>query len=190
MNEKLLSPEEQLLREVSGLAVDEVLALCYTFNHKAERLRLYLDALRRRGGLRTQFAACLICFDLARKGDQTAQTEFNLLAETIRHLDLSHVDSLVDGDPYLEFVWELLKAQLEEMDDRVEAEPPISIADEDIAEVDLLSDENWDDLFEDFDANASTPALRQEYAESIERFFRGHHGSPRVRPRIGLSAKK
>ncbi len=106
----MLEAEEQLLNEVSGLAVEEILALCYALKAAPQRLRLYSNALRRRGGERAQFASCLICFDLARQNDEIAQLEFGFLADTMRELasNTDLVQSLVGGDDYLTFVWEPL----------------------------------------------------------------------------------
>ena len=121
-DEARLLAEERLRSEVSGLGVDEILALCFSFSHKLQRLRLYLDVLRRKGGQRAQFACCLICFDMARQGDEASRLEFVYLADTIRSLadNSEMIDTLVRDDPYLSFIWDLLEAQLEEMDTRFE----------------------------------------------------------------------
>src|SRR5262245_12260970 len=98
-----LTAEEQLRREVAGLPVGDILALCYAFQKKPERLRLYLDVLRGKGGERAQFASCLICFDLARQGDHIMQREFTILGDTMRGLAQNHelVLALVGDDQYL-----------------------------------------------------------------------------------------
>jgi len=123
-----ITAEEQLRREASGLAVDDILALCYALHQRPQpsRLRLYLDVLRRRGGDRAQFACALICFDLARQGDAAAERDFGFLADTMRALaqngDL--VGQLVGGDAYLGYVWDLCRAQLDALDPRF-AEPEV-----------------------------------------------------------------
>ena len=42
MSDPNLSGEELLKQEMAGLPVDEILNLCYSFQQKTERLRLYL----------------------------------------------------------------------------------------------------------------------------------------------------
>lgn len=75
--------KETLRQEIEHLDEEELLALCYSFHTSQERLKLYLDILRKRPGQRAQFASCLLCFDLARQGHEKCQQEFPLLAETL-----------------------------------------------------------------------------------------------------------
>lgn len=178
---------EALLRdEVSALGVAEILALCYAFQHKLERLFLYLDVLRRRGGERAQFAACLICFDLARQGDEGFQKEFAFLADTMIELgcraDL--VDALIGADPYLSFLWELCQAHLAEMDPRFEA-AQMDAGVTEVATVDLLSDEDFDEL-PDFAVSAEDVTLWQRFDQSVEDFLGGEVGVPVYDPDAGF----
>lgn len=194
------SARDQLVDEVMGLGVDDILALCYSFQHtgasdrSSDRLRLYVDVLRRRGGQRAQFASCLICFDLARQGDPSFQAEFALLADTMRSLaeDAQLVGSLVGEDPYLSFVWELCEAQLDEMDPRLNGDAffeqtPSGITDlgevEEIVTFDLLSD---DDFVEDFDITIENAAMWREFDEAVERFLGGTVGVPVYDPEAGF----
>lgn len=175
--------QEALLHELAGLAVDDILALCYAFQAKPERLRLYLDALRKRGGERAQFASCLICFDLARQNEPTAQREFAFLADTMRGLAKNDtlVSSLVGGDDYLTFVWELCQAHLAEMDPRVEPEA-VDASVEVVGDLDLISDEDFADLEIDLD----TAAMVRQFDEAVEEFLGGRIGVPIYDPNAGF----
>ncbi|MBC7793567.1 MAG: hypothetical protein H7Z43_07650 [Clostridia bacterium] len=177
--------EQQLLDEVAGLPVEEILALCYSFKAKPQRLRLYSNALRRRGGERAQFASCLICFDLARQGDEVAQIEFNFLADTMRALaDKDNLAiSLVAGDDYLEFVWDLCRNQLDDMDPRFGAEvPPPSPPEQEIAVIDLITDNDFDD----FVISVEDTAMWRRFDEAVEVFLGGTVGVPIYDPTSGF----
>ena len=178
--------EDQLLSEVAGLAVEEILALCYAFKASTPRLRLYSNALRRRGGERAQFASCLICFDLARQGDETAQLEFRFLSDTMRGLatDTALVQSLVGTDDYLVFVWELCQGQLSEMDPRFDAstEPLALETNAPVAEVALLSDDD----FEDFVISVDDARMWRRFDEAVEAFLGGTVGVPVYDPTSGF----
>jgi len=185
MTDESLSPEEQLRQEVATVTVDDILALCYAFQHKPERLWLYLDVLRKRGGERAQFACCLICFDLARQGDTVFQKEFAYLADTMRTLaeKTELVSTLVSSDQYLSFLWELCEAQLAESDPRFAVEPvPEPAASEAIA-VDLLSDADFGD---DFGISVDESDLRLQFDEAIERFLGAEPGMPIYDPNAGF----
>lgn len=186
------SAREQLAKEVMGLAVNDILALCYSFQNTPDRLRLYIDVLRRRGGHRAQFASCLICFDLARQGDMVFQSEFVMLADTMRQLSVHQelIDSLIGEDPYLSFIWELCQAQLEEIDPRlsshslVEQTTRLEVADvENIASVDLISD---DDFEEDLSLSVDHAELWHKFDESVETFLGGTIGLPVYNPDAGF----
>lgn len=179
-----------LLRgEVSGLAVDEILALCFSSHSQKnpDRLRLYLDVLRPMGGERAQFASCLICFDLARQGDTVAQLEFSYLTDTIRILSAKpgFVEALVGGDPYASYVWELCQAQLEEMDPTF-ADMPVSPATPEVADVgafDLLSDADFpendpEQSLPDFKNEVNSLRIRARFEEAVLYFLGGELGVP------------
>ena len=181
----LQGQEEQLRREVAGLAEDDILALCYAFKGKAPRLRLYLDVLRGRGNQRAQFASCLICFDLARQGDLSLQREFIFLADTIRALaaDGELVVALIGQDPYLGFIWDLLQAALAEMDP-LENEPLVNAAQSVgvVAELPLLVD---DDL-RDFGVSTDDETLWRRFDDAVENFLGGVVGVPVYDPHAGF----
>jgi hypothetical protein len=186
MSDATTTPEEQLRQEVAALPVDEILALCYTFKHKLERLRLYLDVLRRRGGERAQFASCLICFDLARQGEVSFQQEFVYLADTMRQLSSNTdlVGTLVSNDPYLGFLWEMCSAQLQEMDPRFQEAPPVQQVEE-VATVDLLSDDD----FEDFGIGIDDAEVWLRFDRAVETFLGGEVGVAAYDPEAGFRVK-
>lgn len=175
--------EKNLREEVASLAVDDILALCYTLQHRPARLRLYLDVLRTRGGERAQFASALICYDLARQGDLLAQREFVLLAASVRALgnreDL--IKALVGGDAYLSFLWELCAAQLEDLDSEPTSLQLGQAVTGPMAELDLLSD---DDIT-DFELTVDNQELELHLAESVERFLGSELGMPVYDPEAG-----
>lgn len=186
-----LTAEELLLREIAGLPVDEILALCYAFATRHERLRLYMDVLRRRGGQRAQFAACLICFDLARQGDTSLQSEFAFLAGTIREVaaDAEFVHTLVGDDQYLTFIWELLEAQLDSMDARFDTEHTIQTTHpeaEEVAALDLLSDDDFVEELADFDLMVDEPALQAAFDRAIDTFLGKIPSIPAYDPEAGF----
>lgn len=171
--------EQQLRQEVASLAEDELLALCYAFKGKTARLRLYIDVLRSRGGQRAQFAACLICFDLARQGDPSFQREFLFLADTIRALSKNAglVDALLGGDDYLTFIWDLCQAALAEMDPLEAAgavEPLTAARSASVAEIDLLGDAD----FQDFGVATDDTTLWRRFDDAVESFLGGVVGLP------------
>lgn len=175
--------EEVLRQEIAGLPVDEILALCYAFSQRLDRLRLYLDVLRKRGGERAQFAACLICFDLARQGDRICQTEFAFLADTMRSLAAKGdmVATLVSSDPYLSFLWELCSAQIESQDPRFDAEP-LGTAPTEFATLNLLSDDD----FGEFGVNIDEAAAWMSFDEAVEDFLGGEVGMAVYDPDSGF----
>ena len=183
MDEAAAGGEERLRQEIASLGVDDLLALCYAFKSKPERLRLYLDVLRKRGGERAQFASCLICFDLARQGEAASQREFVFLADTIRSLSEKSemVDNLVGDDQYLNFIWDMCQAALNEMDPRVDPDPlPVSA---NVPNLDLLHDEDMDP---DFRVNADDLTLWNRYDDAVEAFLGGMVGVPVYDPDAGF----
>ncbi|RYF29896.1 MAG: hypothetical protein EOO38_32940, partial [Cytophagaceae bacterium] len=179
-----MDSEQQLRREVAGLADDDILALCYTFVGRSDRLRLYLDVLRGRGGERAQFAACLICYDLARQGDAGLQQEFVLLAQTMVNLGQkpAFVASLIGDDPYLKFIWELCQAALEATTQptagvapaAVDVLPQLADSLPEMPTLALLHDSDFDD----FDLGADSRTLWRRFDEAVEKFLGGVPGVP------------
>src|SRR5690606_24059349 len=119
------SPEAvaALKEAASALDVEELLALCYSFQKDSFRLGVYLDVLRRKGGQKAQAAACLVCFDLARRGERSFEGEFLALVPVMRaFLDDSEgtrpLDPLIGESPYLRALSSELEALLRTMDPR------------------------------------------------------------------------
>ncbi len=138
------SGKERLLEELAGLDVADLLALCLRVGAAGgeDRRWLYLSVLRSRHGQRAQFAACLVCFDLARAGSAVAQREFTALAPTVRALagNRALVDGLLEGDPYLVEAWAACASALAAGDPR-EAWASLEDDVELVGELDLLSED-------------------------------------------------
>ena len=68
------------LRDAAAvLDVDDLVDLCYATVADELRVSIYLEALRGRAGEKAQVAACLLCFDLAHRGDQRRELELQVL---------------------------------------------------------------------------------------------------------------
>jgi hypothetical protein len=84
------APSEEaiaLLREEARqLDVEDLVDLCYARMSEPLRTSIYLEALRGRPGEQAQVAACLLCFDLARRGDERREAEVHFLLPTLEHL--------------------------------------------------------------------------------------------------------
>jgi hypothetical protein len=84
------APSEEaiaLLREQARqLDVEDLVDLCYARASEPLRTSIYLEALRGRPGEQAQVAACLLCFDLARRGDERREAEVQFLLPTLEHL--------------------------------------------------------------------------------------------------------
>lgn len=183
----LLETEKILRHEVQGLADDDILALCYAFQHRADRLRLYLDVLRGRGGERAQFAACLIGYDLARQGDTVMQQEFILLSSTMLALSQKphFVETLIGEDAYLSFIWELCQEALSTLSQASHVQDPAHLAANVVAHdrqnnhapinhVNLLSDQDFDN----FELSADDAVIWRQFDEAVETFLGGVPGVP------------
>ncbi|MBN1962276.1 MAG: hypothetical protein JW841_15175 [Deltaproteobacteria bacterium] len=176
-----ISAEEQLRREISGLAVDDILALCYALQQRKQhlnRLRLYLDILRQRSGERAQFASSLICFDLARQGDISAQRDFTFLTDTLRITakNTELVNQLTQGDPYLSYIWDLCRTQLDELDERFSDSIDDNAENEPVRTLSLLSDVDFTEELPDLDIDDAT--MRQRFERALETFLGGVPGYP------------
>ena len=189
------SSEKALRTELALLEVEEVLALCYSFTSKPQRMMLYMDALRQKGGQRAQFAACLICFDLAQQGNSTLQREFGLLAGTVRDISIDRqmVQQLLGQDPYLNFVWEQLEGQINAMDSRFPTEhtvEPLALTPiEDIAKLDLLSDDDFSDGLDALDAAPNHVQITRAYTQAVDRFLGKNPSAPVYHPHAGFRLK-
>ena len=189
------STEANLRRELSLLEVEEILALCYTFTSKAERMLLYMNTLRGKGGQRAQFAACLICFDLAQQGDTRLQREFSVLAGTVRDISSNRdmITQLLGKDPYLNFVWEQLEGHINAMDARFPTEhtiDPSQLTPSDaIGTLDLLSDEDFSEEIGALEITSNQKEITKTYLEALDRFLGKDPLHPIYHPNAGFRLK-
>src|SRR5690606_37424078 len=139
---RLLPASREALRQsLEALETSDLLALGARFSRDTERLVLYLEVLRGRSGPKAQLAACLICFDLARQGHETAQQDFFHLIPTFRALanDPALVEDLLGGDAHLRDLWRDSQKALADDDPRdmgegLTADAPLA------GEIDLVSE--------------------------------------------------
>ena len=135
------------LREnAAALDVDDVVDLCYAKNPDPLRVSIYLEALRGRGGEKAQIAACLLCFDLARRGDERREAELHLLLPSIDRLiqrDLAgeHTAAreLIDNSMTIVELWTALRIHARTRDKRVPL-PPLPEDDGEAFDIDLFDD--------------------------------------------------
>ena len=126
MADQTHSNQASLLAGIEALPDDDLLALAYTFGQNEERLRVYLQLFRRRTGERAQLAACLLCFDLARRGDAAMAAQFAYLRGTLQALagDEALVTKLTGQHAYLCQVWAHCMAMLDNGQGAVSHEAP------------------------------------------------------------------
>lgn len=169
-----------LKEAASALDVEELLALCYAFQKDALRLTVYLDVLRKKGGRKAQAAACLICFDLAQRGERSFEAEFLALVPVMRGFYEEDrtgraLDELIGDSPYLRALSRDLEQLLRAMDPRWDhgsADQVVDL-DHDVLEIELLDE---DDLIEvDLGALDEIASQREEqqarWQEALSRFF-------------------
>ncbi len=136
---------DELRAELRALETPELLALCARFARDPARLAFYLTLFRARSGERAQFAACLVCFDIARQGSLSAQREFHALSPTMTAIaaDPAVVADLLGGDAYLQAKWAVCQDALRRTDSRDTLLEPVDEV-EIVGELDLLSREAID----------------------------------------------
>lgn len=124
------SPEavRALRTAASALDVEEILDLCFAFSKDPVRLLVYLDVLRAKGGQKSQAAACLLCFDLARRGDSRFEAEFLALVPVMEafagggEAQRRALLGLLGESDYLRELWRDLEARLRSHDRRAEVD--------------------------------------------------------------------
>jgi hypothetical protein len=163
--------------EAAALDVEDVLALCFAFNKDPRRLRIYLDVLRSRSGIKAQAAACLICFDLARQGDTQFETEFMALLPVVAEWSAPTgeggsvlADRLVGHNPYLKDLWADLQARLRAGDPRAPEAAELNVSDAELLEVQLLEDDDFADMDLDVVLEVDESALRAQWTGALDRF--------------------
>lgn len=192
------------LQDVGSLPDDELLALAYTFSNSAARLRIYLELFRGRAGQRAQFAASLICFDLAQKGDAAMASQYAFLQGTLIELSKNAelISQLVGDHAYLCALWAQCHENLmqhsappaHDAPGAAEAFGYLRAQDAPVAgELNLLTD---DDLAPEA-LEVDEAEMWRIYAQGCEQFFgagaqvatydgsmgfrlRGHHGQARA----------
>ncbi len=130
----------QLKAAASELDVQDVVDLCYAKASDRLRTAIYLEALRHRSGDQAQLAACLLCFDLARRGDAQREVELAVLLPSLARLFALEttspmVASLVEKSPVVLLLWQALVQHHEASDHRV---VDIAVQDAEVLEVALF----------------------------------------------------
>ena len=141
------------LREATAaLDVDDLVDLCYASASDALRVSIYLEGLRGRSGEKAQVAACLLCFDLARRGDERRENELQLLLPTLDELiardtrgEATVARELAAISVTVAALWAELSSHAMSRDRRMVAELSIDI-DEDFIEVDLFDADEFAEL--------------------------------------------
>jgi hypothetical protein len=148
-----------LLRDqAKQLDVEDLVDLCYARASEPLRTSVYLEALRGRAGEQAQVAACLLCFDLARRGDERREAEVHFLLPTLAHLFAQAgggslpraVEGLVEKSPVIGELWQGLLEQAARSDPRMATAMPEPDA-ADVIEIDLFDDDDIAELAVDFE---------------------------------------
>ncbi len=142
------------LREAAAaLDVEDVVDLCYALEADELRVSIYLEALRGRPGEKAQVAACLLCFDLARRGDERREAELRLLLPTLDDLvardargEITVVKALMSSSEAVVALWDELSARARQRDLRADADVVIDAADSDFIDVDLFDADEFAEL--------------------------------------------
>jgi hypothetical protein len=146
------APSEEaiaLLREQARqLDVEDLVDLCYARVSEPLRTSIYLEALRGRPGEQAQVAACLLCFDLARRGDERREAEVHFLLPTLEYLFAQQghggehpraVAALVAKSPVVADLWAALVEHATRRDPRTSAVLP-DVDDSQAIEINLFDD--------------------------------------------------
>lgn len=144
------------LREsAAALDVEDLVDLCYATEPDELRVNIYLEALRGRAGEKAQVAACLLCFDLARRGDERKAQELQLLLPTLDALtarddvgEAPAVRALTGQGEVIEGLWRDLVSHARQRDRRADADA-IEIDIDDVGgfvEVDLFDADEFAEL--------------------------------------------
>lgn len=171
-----ISDDMTLRDALRALPVEEVLSLAYHFRAEPLRLRLYLDVLRQSAGHKAALAASLICYDLALQGQDSAQREFEALAETLRAFAAREAaaQSLIAGSPYLEALWPRCAQALEGLDPRINAATMLTVDDSEVLDLDLFADEELVDFDDILEETVDLATMRRRYQALVDDFFFHH----------------
>ncbi len=176
-----------LAEAASWLDVEEILDLCFAFSRDPMRLLVYLDVLRKKGGQKSQAAACLICFDLARRGDARFESEFLGLVPVMAAFSgdegtSASLEGLLGESVYLRELWGDLEARLRSSDQRAEIDLD---ADGDMVELSLFDEDDLleieldqhDDISSDHEAQLRLSLSALERLYPVEVALGGLYGS-------------
>lgn len=185
-----MSHQDPFTQELELLDVDEILGICYGLRAHPARIRMYLNILRKRGGVRAQFGCCLLAYDLARQGDKAMAQEFSLLANTLRHLmqDTALVDELVGTSDYLRFVWDLCLQSLQESEEEPLVSSFSSATSPSSGEVELELDLFDETELASFDVqlDPNSEALWRQFNKALSAFLGIVDDGPMVLPQHGF----
>ncbi len=138
--------------EAAALDVEDIVDLCCSSKqHDNLRVSIYLEALRKKSGEKAQLAACMLCFDLARHGDERRDVEVSLLLPVVEQLGLDDprglVKSLTDKGDAVLALWSELLFTARTRDLRTSSPVPTLDDDDGIAiDIDLFGDDDLVDL--------------------------------------------
>ncbi|MDP2339373.1 MAG: hypothetical protein Q8O67_00335 [Deltaproteobacteria bacterium] len=162
----------RLRDEAAALDVEDIVDLCCSRSHDRLRVSLYLEALRAAPagrGEKAQVAACLLCFDLARHGDEARELELQLLLPVVDSLALAPgtaVSALTDKSEAVAQLWRELVDHAAHRDLRTA--PPVP--DDDSIELALFDPAELQEIelwVEDFAIDGPASAA-DEFDSSIE----------------------
>ncbi|MFZ9888935.1 MAG: hypothetical protein ACO3JL_15675 [Myxococcota bacterium] len=185
-----------LLREQARmLDVEDLVDLCFAKEADALRTTIYLEALHGRPGEQAQVAACLLCFELARSGEERREAEVQVLLPTLEPLFQAEaareraplVTRLIGHAPRAEELWLALTEQAKRLDPRLRGSLPeldldteavLEIFDEDeVAELSLDLEELEVVIEDDAEARAAFDGVLERLApQRGELFFSAASG--------------
>lgn len=128
-----------LQEQARQLDVEDLVDLCFAKQGDPLRTTIYLEALHGRPGEQAQVAACLLCFELARAGDERREAEVQVLLPTLEPLFQSEslgrraplVDRLIGHAPRAEELWVALVEHAKQLDPRLrDSLPDLDVQDE------------------------------------------------------------
>ena len=144
------------LREAAAaLDVEDLVDLCYASDPDPLRVNIYLEGLRGRAGDKAQVAACLLCFDLARRGDDRRLQELQLLLPALDALierdamgEEPAVRALTERSATVATLWADMARHAIQRDRRADVDGAIADPAEvgGFVEIDLFDDRDFDEL--------------------------------------------
>lgn len=173
------SPEAvKALREAAAaLDVEDLVDLCYASDPDPLRVNIYLEGLRGRAGEKAQIAACLLCFDLARRGDERRLQELQLLLPALDALieqdamgEAPTVRILTERSPAVATLWEEMARHAIQRDRRADVDAVITDADEvgGFVEIELFDEDEFDELSRDLQELEISLDLDDEVHEAFD----------------------